>query len=158
MPPDPAQQPARTLEIALLAPVPWTHLRSASQLKEATFGSDNWELFRKLNEVSSGQEVDVYIVATHLNEAIPDEERLWRALYIGSCEAGTEKFRQSEKHRPATTVTDTSFAVHWLIRDLRPAEWGLISEMIPFGKKESYGKPFRPQGPILIKHPLRDLS
>lgn len=75
--------------IALLAPVPLEHLTTGKKVAEAhgkvAFGSQMFELFRKLDLERKGQPVEVYIYASH-HEGYPDGVIYWRARYIGHVE------------------------------------------------------------------------
>lgn len=153
--------------IALLAPVPAEHLKSALQLlkteQKIAFGSMNFFLFQELDAKRHDLPVDVYIYASR-KEDCPDAAPFWRAIYIGSIPCSETKPGShpcGTKYRPESTLkyaldNEGHWLVFWEIRDLKPAsqeDWWPIGEMTGYGKKRRYGKFFVPEGPYLIEHP-----
>jgi hypothetical protein len=147
-------------EIALLAPVPAEHLKSALDiLKKKTkvaFGSMKWDVF---NTLESHRPVDVYIYASW-QKACPSVQPLWRATYTGFVKAKNGSHPDGMEFRPESTAQYAldnvgHWAIFWEIIELRPAHNNEfeIAQMIGYGKKRRYGKSFVPEGPILIRHP-----
>jgi hypothetical protein len=153
--------------IALLAPVPLEHLVSALEVlateEKVAFGSMAFLLFHDLDSKRHGLPVDVYIYAS-ARETNPDASPFWRATYlkfVGSNESKPGSHPDGMKYRPKSTEkyaldNEGHWGIFWEVKDLRPAtpkDWCPIAEMTGYGKKRRYGKPFVPEGPILIEHP-----
>jgi hypothetical protein len=134
--------------IALLAPVPLVHLKSAGDVKERVeFGSLAFGVFDTLEKQRGEHHVDVYIYASlHDGSSL---SQYWCATYIGISE------HEAQEHRPPTTKCETGWGIFWKVKDLRqasPGEWR-IDGMQGFEKGKKYNKFFIPKGPLLIKHP-----
>jgi hypothetical protein len=150
--------------IALLAPVPVEHLVSALETlkseERVAFGSMSFLVFHELDRQRKGLPVDVYIYGSAI-ESEPDGPALWRAIYIGYVESNGGGHPKGMRFRPKSTEkypldNEGHWGLFWEVIDLRPAtstSWCPIGEMTGFGKKRRYGKPFVPEGPILIEHP-----
>jgi hypothetical protein len=159
---------ATVANIALLAPVPAEHLKSALELlkteEKVAFGSMNFLLFHELDLERQGLPVDVYIYASGKADC-PDAPPLWRAVYTGFTPCSPTKHGSHPdegKYRPDSTKkysldNEGHWLVFWEVIDLRPAspqDWWSIEDMTGYRKKKRYGKSFVPEGPYLIKHPL----
>ena len=147
--------------VALLAPVPVEHLRTAIAVCEAegkvAFGSRAWEVFRELDFERNGEPIDVYIYAS----GEPDSDRWevsWRGRYIGHVEGKSGAHPDGMRFRPTSTakyVGDNTghWVVFWELDNLIeiPAE-----ERIPTGQflghktGKQYKKSFVPQGPLIV--------
>jgi hypothetical protein len=139
--------------IALLAPVPSHHLLSAKKVVEAyemvAFGSNKFEVFRKLDKESNGGSADVYIYASHADGSF-DPKVSWIARYRGSGE------KCDPKLRPESTISDSPFGIYWIVDELREVELQQclrVADLRGFGKNKPYGSKFVPEGPVLIDHP-----
>jgi hypothetical protein len=159
--------PKTASNIALLAPVPLEHLVSAFELLETeekvAFGSMAFLLFHELETQRQGLPVDVYIYAS-ARETVPHASAFWRATYLGFVPSNETKLGSHPdgmRFRPKSTEkyaldNEGHWGLFWEVTELRPAtskDWFPIAEMTGFGKKTRYGKPFVPEGPILIQHP-----
>jgi hypothetical protein len=145
--------------IALLAPVPLEHLLDAQEIIETegkvAFGSQRFDLFRQLDSERNGLPVDVYIYASR-REGQPEGETFWVARYVGRVESDLGAHPGGMRFRPRSTTDDTAFAVFWevdALKSVAQSEWCQLSGLTGFEKKKPYGKPFVPEGPILIEHP-----
>jgi hypothetical protein len=150
--------------VALLAPVPLGHLESGLEVcsgqGKVAFGSRAWEVFRELDAVRVGLQVDVYIYASW---AGPQEVRAasWRAVYVGHVVSVGGGHPDGMRFRPPTTEQNESdnaghWAVFWEVRDLRrlDAEQFLpTGQFTGRGKKRAYRDNFAPEGPLLVEHP-----
>lgn len=160
-------EPKNASNIALLAPVPLEHLFSALDVlkteSKVAFGSMAFLLFHELDAKRKGLPVDVYIYASGRAENL-DGPPFWRATYlgfVGSKDSKPGSHPDGMKYRPKSTEKYASdneghWGIFWEVVDLRPAtskDWFPIAEMTGYGKKKCYGKPFAPEGPILIEHP-----
>jgi hypothetical protein len=139
--------------VALLAPVPLVHLKSGAEMKgRVAFGSCAWQIFRRLDELRKGMDVDVYIYASHDPDG--DLEISWHARYVCQIENGRANV---ERFRPESTKTDTNdSAVFWLVEDLAflpPSQRISVAKLTGYDKKKPYGSAFSPEGPMLIEHP-----
>src|SRR5258707_1180038 len=117
-----------TQNIALLAPVPLIHLESGWEKLQReradglmAFGSQKFELFRRLDKERNHRPVDVYIYASHA-DGHRDFEVTWHAYYVNSVECDGGVHPHGMEYRPATTITDTDFGVFWEVRGLRRIE------------------------------------
>jgi hypothetical protein len=150
--------------IALLAPVPLQHLVSGRPMcaseGRVAFGSRAWQIFRELDSLRHGLPVDVYLYASHA-DGTGLLEASWQARYIGHVESLGGAHPLGMKYRPPTTAQyakDSSgkWAVFWEVEDLRelaPAQRLALGAFTGFGQRKPYGKPFVPEGPILVEHP-----
>jgi hypothetical protein len=144
--------------IALLAPVPSGHLTSALETLKSedwvAFGSGNAKLFKKLESLRKGLDVDVYIYASSPSGDSPPEAS-WRARFIGI--AHDSSAQSLTKFRPASTANDTSSAIYWQVVELKrvpPPDRLKIADFTGFEKGKAYSSTFVPRGPLLIEHPL----
>ena len=108
--------------IALLAPVPAEHLKSALELLKTTdkvaSGSMNYLLFQELEKERHGLPVEVYIYASG-KEDCPEAAPFWSAKYIGftpCSETRLGSHPNGMKYRPESTrkyAADNEG--HWLV-------------------------------------------
>ncbi|MFZ2493496.1 MAG: hypothetical protein WA208_18615 [Thermoanaerobaculia bacterium] len=148
--------------VALLAPVPRVYLDDGRLVAEregrVAFGSRAWQVFRELDDLRAGLPVDVYIYASHDDAALVAS---WVARYVAHVESSGGAHPAGMRYRPPSTATHVSdndgwWAVFWEVEDLRmlPRNDHIpVSHFTGFGKRKAYGKPFVPEGPILIEHP-----
>jgi hypothetical protein len=143
--------------VGILAPVPAVHLKSALETcakhGRVAFGSDAWEFFAKAS-LEYGEGIPVLIYAS---PSFGDPDKLATPGAVGFCGTylGTEKARAG-KHpnpelRPATTVTDTAWAVFWELGglvQLAPSECIILSQFTAIGQKKPISMP--PRGPLLV--------
>jgi hypothetical protein len=143
--------------IALLAPVPFAHLKSATEADtpngQVAFATRDWELFNKLDGSRAGMPVDVYIYESH-PEGSFEGKATWHARYV-RLETDRHKARA---YRPKSTETDTvEGEVYWIVERLRrmePNEHIPVADFIAFRNMKPYGKSFPPHRPLLVEHPL----
>lgn len=112
---------------ALLAPVPLEHLKRAQEVKpKVSFGSNDFQLFRKLDDDSEGLAIPVMIYASHEHELKHNFEVTWVGWYLGSSEG-----RPDKSLRPATAIGET-WGTHWFVeglRELPPSKHLPVSEI-----------------------------
>lgn len=144
-------------ELALLAPVPLVHLEDGQPVcrkrGKVAYGSRNWTLFRELDDLRAGMPVETYIYASHT-----DDHKLvvsWHALYIGHVEGIGGLHPAGRKFRPPSAMDDGTghWAVFWEVTDLKPIPPISIADFCSRGAKAPYGKPFVPEGPIIVERP-----
>ena len=140
--------------IALLAPVPLIHLRSAAEKRgRVAFATKDWELFRRLDGLRKEMTVDVYIYASH-PKGEHDPCASWHAKYV----CIEEDNNNAAPYRPASTVTDTyESEVFWIVealRELPPEKRIAVADFTAYDTKKSYGRAFPPHRPLLVEHPL----
>lgn len=150
--------------IALFAPIPIEHLITGrtqiEQNGKVAFGSQNFELFRRLDIERNEHPVDVYIYASWMQD-LPEGDRFWIARYIGHVDSDLGAHPSGMKYRPFSTskyANDNSgfWAIFWEIDKLEPVsqvDWIKIFDLTGYKKNKKYGKNFVPEGPILIEHP-----
>jgi hypothetical protein len=149
-------------EVALLAPVPFEHLKSGEnkcgEKGKVAFGSMAWEVFRELDRIRNGLKVPVYLYASHNEEEAPRVPIVsWQALYIGHCDSVMGKHPDDMEYRPASAITDIdTWAVFWEVEDLHQISEGpgrlLRSQFVSYKGGKKLAKNFVPLGPVLIKH------
>src|SRR5688572_5431931 len=115
-------------EFAILAPVPREHLESGKEIAESTgyvcFGSDLFELFRKVDQERHGAEVPVLLYASHTTELADWGYVIaWRGVYVGCVEdADAKRAEELAGHRPPTTRKYPSdnasgWGVFWKVKE-----------------------------------------
>jgi hypothetical protein len=143
--------------IALLAPVPFVHLKSAIQAdrpdRQVAFATKEWELFNKLDGSRAGMPVDVYIYESH-PEGSFEGKATWHARYV---RLETDRHK-AKAYRPESTETDTfEGEVYWIVELLRRMESNEhipVTDFVAFGSSKPYAKSFPPHRPLLVQHPL----
>jgi len=148
------------ISVALLAPVPLVHLETGLTVFQAkgkvAFGSREWNAFYKLNEISGGRPVDVYIYASWAGVK-EVWAATWHGIYIGYVESIGGAHPNGMEFRPESTKTDTNdSAIFWEIKELRrlpEAEHRPLNNFIGYDKKVTYKKNFKPERPLLVEHP-----
>jgi len=147
-------------DVALLAPVPKTHLESArvKKMTHVAFGTDCFDVFQTLDNLrggthgEGGEDVDVYIYASE-GEA-HDNIVTWKARYVGYVQSIDGRHPEPEL-RPPSTVTDTAWMLFWNVKDLTEIDGTgkFIGTLQGHNRPKPYGKSFPPRHPIIIKHP-----
>lgn len=149
-------------KVALLAAVPEEHLISGMKTVVAegkvAFGSSSWELFRELDELAMGTEVDVYIYASDSSKHGAPKVR-WQARYLGHIKSDYGAHPDGMKFRPESTeqyAADNTghWAVFWEVdRLVNLAKDEAISMNLLKGFKsgKSYVSSFVPHGPTLVE-------
>jgi hypothetical protein len=147
-----------TRNFSLLVPVPEIHLLSGQDVCEqegkVAFGSQDFEVFRKLDQDRNDRVVKVFIYATLQDNRSFIPKVTWQALYIGHLDSRRGRHPQGMKYRPATAATDApNFAIFWEVTDLKPLDVPLnISNFKAVGKKEAFQSRFIPEKPLIIQY------
>lgn len=144
---------------ALLAPAPLEHLQTGVSVCKkqglVAYGTQKWDLLRKLNDMPGDGNVAVLMYPSH--EGVPAKDSFvvsWFGWYEGSEERPSGKHSQGMTLRPPTTVSDGTWAAFWHVSGLRelPAE-----KRLAIGKIEGYAGGWRkdapPRGPELVTLP-----
>jgi hypothetical protein len=157
-----------THSFAILAPVPEMHLLSAMEVMaqlesqqgdeqtKIAFGSMDFELFRKIDESRTGENVKVLIYASHSNAEQPFYSQVsWEGAYIGHVNSRNGRYPGKAKFRPPSTASDKpTWAVFWEVQDLKPLACPIqVGSLIGLGKKSEYNSRFIPERPLLIEYP-----
>ncbi len=160
---------------AILAPVPEMHLQSGlqtinqlannsnNQIIKVAFGSMDFELFRKVDELRVNQAVDVFIYASHAANQPLHSHVTWQGRYIGHVNSRNGRYPGNSKYRPQSTNTDKpTWAVFWEVEDLQvlksPIAMPLatiedgIADFRGLGKKSNYVSRFFPESPLLVEY------
>jgi hypothetical protein len=158
----------KTHILAILAPVPEMHLLSAieniarlknelsDELIKTAFGSRDFELFRKADELRVDQSIEVFIYASKSSADQPlNSEASWHGLYIGHVNSRNGRYPGNPKFRPPSTITDKpDSAIFWEVQDLKPLTPPIkIGSLRGLNTKQSYSSRFIPEGPLLIEYP-----
>jgi hypothetical protein len=149
-------------DFALLAPVPHEHLESGRPVAEKTgfvaFGTNKWELFRKLDDMREGDPVPVLIYPS--DEGIAAKASFivrWFGWYIDHVESNNGRHPKGMSHRPPSTEKYAAdnighWAAFWHVKGLHelPPE-----KRVSIGKIQSYAaggwrKNAPPRGPELV--------
>ena len=156
------------MNFAILAPVPRNHLESGlgvlAKLNYVSFGSQKWELFRKIETLRVSQAVPVLIYPSHENEVVKLTYQVsWTAWFVGSTEDAADKsYDESNGHRPETTLSDHSggndtdgWAAFWRVKDLcqlPEKSWVSIRELDSYASGY-WRKNAAPRGPEIVARP-----
>jgi hypothetical protein len=146
-------------DLALLAPVPSVFLAEdqgpdvCRRRGKVAFGSRNWELFRQLDALRDGMPVETYIYASQAD--VRGVFVSWHAHYIGHVESRNGAHPRGRRYRPPFATKDGEdrdgyWAIFWEVTDLEPIAPIPIATLRGFGAKKAYGKPFVPEGPIIL--------
>ena len=127
---------------------------SNNQIFKVAFGSMNFELFRKADELRVNQAVDVYIYASHaLNQSF-HSQATWHGRYIGHVNSRNGRYPGNSQYCPPSTSTDTlTWAVYWELESLNllnPQK--AIADFRGLGKKSNYTSRFVPESPLLVEY------
>uniref|UniRef100_B8HYW8 Uncharacterized protein n=1 Tax=Cyanothece sp. (strain PCC 7425 / ATCC 29141) TaxID=395961 RepID=B8HYW8_CYAP4 len=160
-----------THAFAILAPVPEMHLVSGleaiaaqldsdvlqpGQFPKVAFGSMDFEVFARANELRGDRAVEVFIYASHTQGNQPlHPEVTWRGLYAGVVGSRRGRYPGNSIYRPKSTATDSpTWAVFWEVRELELLKTPIvIGSLRGMGKKTNYQARFIPEGPLLIDYP-----
>ncbi len=156
--PNQKRQMSITQDFAILAPVPEMHLKSGEETcdreQKVAFGSQAWELFREVDKLRNGDDVEVFIYASQAKKAIL--EVTWHGVYIGHKDSRNGRYPGDKKFRPSSSASDSpTWAVYWEVRDLKElpeADCIQIVSLRGFRKKSNY-QSFIPDKPLLIEYP-----
>lgn len=153
-------------DIALLAPVPKVLLDSAIDPPwsgHVAFGSRNFEVFRKLDEMRKGVPVDTFIYESHTDDTPTSPRCIWHAIYIMAHETddgSLDKNLRTKLRTPAMLTHPADrighWAVYWEVRKLRKVdskEIVKIGNLCGLDRKAFYKRGFIPRGPVIIIHP-----
>lgn len=151
-----------TKEFAILAPVPEIHLISGLETCEkegkVAFGSDAWELFREVDEMRKGSEVEVFIYPSHLDSDKPLlMSAAWHGIYVGQMLSRRGRYPGDKRFRPESTQSDRpNWAIFWEMENLceLPATERIpIPSFVSASKKITGDRRSLPHGPMLVKYP-----
>jgi len=135
-------------DVALLAPVPIEHLRSAvgnsKSNGRAIFSTDRGETLEKLVKLSGEQTTKVYIYAsgTSIKGRVT-----WCATFEGI------RDQPNSEYRPGSTKTDTKSDSYYEVSDLRQLpedQWIPIERFSGHGKPGHYASNYNPRRPTLV--------
>lgn len=154
----------RIADFAILAPVPLEHLQSGRDVAAregfVAFGSKEWELFRRVDELRHGRTVPVLLYPSH--EDVPAKLSYvvsWFGWYCGHVESKGGTHPLDMKHRPPSTgkyVTDNRghWAVFWHVEGLRELPKDQCLPIRDIGTvKGGWRKDAPPRGPELVALP-----
>lgn len=159
---------AKTLSFAILVSVPEMHLLSAretiasleqeksDEILKTAFGSMDFELFRKVDQLRGDRTVEVLIYASDSDGDQPlHSQASWSGLYIGHVNSRNGRYPGKAKFRPPSTATDKpTWASFWEVQDLKQLASPIkISTLKALGKKSGYNNRFIPESPLLIEYP-----
>lgn len=151
-----------TKEFAILAPVPEIHLLSGLETCEnegkVAFGSDAWELFREVDDIRKGKEVEVFIYPSHADSDKPLlMSAAWHGIYVGQVPSRRGRYPGDKRFRPESSQTDRpDWAVFWEIQNLYelPASAQIpLASFVSASKKSNGDRRSIPHGPMLVKYP-----
>ena len=146
--------------VEVLAPVPLDLLLDARDHfsgRELALGSRAWEVFRRLDAIRTDHAVRVWIYASHNPDQPSPASATWTAYYVrcvdsmGGAHPDSEHFR-SPIARPEDGLA--YWAIYWHVeglRQLEASEYQPVSQMRGLDQRKPYGRPFEPEGPILIE-------
>ena len=157
---------------AILAPVPEMHLISGlqaitqltndpnNQIVKVAFGSMDFELFRRVDELRENNAVDVFIYASHAANQPLHSQVTWHGRYIGHVNSRNGRYPGDRKYRPQSTNTDKPiWAIYWEVEDLKSLHLPIaIADFRGFGKKSNYTSRFVPEGPLLIEYSSNNIT
>ena len=151
-----------TKAFAILAPVPKEHLLDAMETCDRegkiALGSEAWELFRQVDELRKGSEVEVLIYPCHADSEKPMRmEASWRGVYVGHQPSRRGRYPGDKRFRPPFAQTDKpTWAVFWEIRDLielPDSDYIPMTSLRGLDKKFDYSLRNGTHGPLLIEYP-----
>jgi hypothetical protein len=133
-------------DVALLAPVPVEHLRSALEKPNpearAVFSTNRSNTLDKLEKLLGGQRTEVYIC-----DGAPKGKVTWRATFERLVDPADTKYR------PESTKTDTPSNTYYEVSNLRhlpESEWISVDQFCGHGKAGHYAANYRPRTPTLV--------
>jgi hypothetical protein len=145
-------------DLALLAPVPIMHLKSAQEdgLQKVAFGSNVYEVFHKVEQQRHNFPVDIYIYAswTHTDmdcEKITPPSATWKGEYIGWIDA--RRRNDYLQYRPKSTHGETDWGFFWLVQNLHRLDKPIAIELFRgLEQKKYYKHDFIPKHPYLVEY------
>ncbi|GAB4290941.1 MAG: hypothetical protein Fur0025_26000 [Oscillatoriaceae cyanobacterium] len=152
-----------TKAFAILSPVPEVHLLSGLETcdlqGQVAFGSNAWELFRQVDEMRRGQEVEVFIYPTMADSQKPLQMKAtWHALYVCHILSRRGRYPGDKRFRPESAVHDKpDWAIFWEVCELTQlpeAEQISLGDFRGWDKKTDYALRSVPTVPVLVKYPL----
>ena len=102
--------------------------------------------------VKGGEDVDVYIYASHIEGH--DRVVTWKGRYVGFDESVGGRHPEPSL-RPPSTVSDTPWMFFWRVEDLTEIDGAakVSGSLQGYKNKKPYGKSFPPRHPVIIRHP-----
>jgi hypothetical protein len=156
----------KEIDFAILAPVPKRHLLSGKAVPPSkvyvSFGSQKWELFRKVDKLRDGQDVPVLIYASHETAKAKFSFRVtWSASYVGGVEDEASKIEDAATaRRPPTTYDQegdypNDWAVFWRVRHLKelPDKLHVQIKSLKQYKSQYWTMKNPPLGPEIVSRP-----
>jgi hypothetical protein len=150
--------------VALLAPVPEEHLISGqamcSEVGRVSFGSRDFEVFRKLDEQREGAPCQVLVYASWPNVPPVGFPRItWTATYLRTVDARSDGSPPKGIFRPVSTKNYPGdkkghWGVYWEVTDLQKCEGDqqlAISSLRGKNSAKNYLKTFHPERPMIIE-------
>jgi hypothetical protein len=144
-------------DIALLAPVPRDILESGLETEtldgRTAFGTKDWKLFNKLDQMRAAMPVDVYIYESHPGGGFTGKAT-WHAVYV-RLEA-ERHIAQPYRPKLAAETDHWDGEVYWIVARLRrmePNQHIRVADFTGCDRKKPYGIAFPPHRPLLVKHP-----
>lgn len=155
-----------THSFAILASVPEMHLESgvetinklhleSNDKVKVAFGSMDFEVFRKADQLRGDQVVEVFIYASQAQSDQPlHSEVTWSGLYINHVNSRNGRYPGKKEFRPASTLSDAPrWAVFWEVQDLKLLKTPIkIASLKGMGKKSHFTSRFIPETPLLIEY------
>lgn len=160
----------KTRALAILAPIPEKHLISGLQAITAqydtdeppqqpprvAFGSMDFEVFRKADELRGDKPLTVFIYASDSKESQSLTPMVsWKAVYVKHSPSRRGRYAGPAQYRPASAATDPpTWAVFWEVQELERMKIPLaIANFKGVDQKANYKSRFIPDGPLLVQHP-----
>ena len=147
-------------DFALLAPVPIGLLEASGVVEEhegkVAFGSNAWELFRKLDDLRGAEVIDVFIYASR-NDEPSDLDATWTGRYVGHKESRGGAHPDGRRYRPDSTRAEDKtghWAVFWEVVNLRRLPTPIpVADFVGYRKQRQYRTNFVPEGPVIVHQP-----
>lgn len=150
--------------VALLAPVPEEHLISGrdacAEHGSVSFGSRDFQVFRQLDALLTGEPCDVLIYASWRKIPITGPAQVtWRAKYRSSIDARPDGSPPKGVIRPISTEkypgdNKGHWAVYWEvfeIEELPKGGWIPVSLLRGINSTTAYKTTFIPERPLIIE-------
>lgn len=148
--------------LALLAPVPIMHLKSAEEtgMERAAFASNRFEVIGEVNTLRKELAVPIYIYSSWLHtdeseQQIAPPSVTWKAFYVGYLDPHKREDRNKLKElRPPSTRGEGESSYYWVVENLhRLSEPYPIQNLRGYKQKKYYSNDFIPRTPLLIEYP-----
>lgn len=150
--------------VALLAPVPEEHLITGQatcyEVGRVAFGSRDFEVFRRLDELREGAPCQVLIYASQPNIPPAGLPRItWTATYLRTVDARSDGSPPKGIFRPVSTERYAGdqkghWGVYWEVTDIRKMEGDerlAIASLRGKNAAKNYLRTFRPERPLMIE-------